>query len=75
MKIFSNANNRADPGNSSRKNQKIAQLGKQKVYKIKMGRLAVNGGNQLYGDISVSGAKNAALPLLAAGLMSAGGLA
>jgi UDP-N-acetylglucosamine 1-carboxyvinyltransferase len=37
-----------------------------------MGRLAVNGGNQLYGDISISGAKNAALPLLAAGLMSAG---
>ena len=38
-----------------------------------MGRLAVNGGNQLYGDISISGAKNAALPLLAAGLMSSGG--
>ena len=38
-----------------------------------MGRLAVNGGNQLYGEISISGAKNAALPLLAAGLMSAGG--
>ena len=30
----------------------------------------MNGGNQLYGDISISGAKNAALPLLAAGLMS-----
>ena len=38
-----------------------------------MGRLAVNGGNQLYGGISISGAKNSALPLLAAGLMSAGG--
>ena len=38
-----------------------------------MGRLAVNGGNQLYGDIPISGAKNAALPLLAAGLMSGGG--
>ncbi len=38
-----------------------------------MGRLAVNGGNQLYGEISISGAKNAALPLLAAGLMSASG--
>ena len=38
-----------------------------------MGRLAVNGGNQLHGEISISGAKNAALPLLAAGLMSAGG--
>ena len=38
-----------------------------------MVRLAVNGGNQLYGDISISGAKNAALPLLAAGLMPAGG--
>ena len=37
-----------------------------------MGRLAVNGGHQLYGDIFISGAKNAALPLLAAGLMSAG---
>ena len=40
-----------------------------------MGRLAVNGGNRLYGGISISGAKNSALPLLAAGLMSAGGLA
>ena len=38
-----------------------------------MGRLAVNGGNQLYGGISISGAKNSALPLLAAGLMTAGG--
>ena len=38
-----------------------------------MGRLAVNGGNQLYGGISISGAKNSALPLLAAGLMCAGG--
>ena len=37
-----------------------------------MGSLAVDGGNQLYGHISVSGAKNAALPLLAAGLMSEG---
>ena len=36
-----------------------------------MGRLAVNGGNKLFGDILISGAKNAALPLLAAGLMSA----
>ena len=38
-----------------------------------MGRLAVNGGNQLNGDITISGAKNAALPLLAAGLMATGG--
>ena len=38
-----------------------------------MGRLAVNGGNQLRGDITISGAKNAALPLLAAGLMAEGG--
>ena len=38
-----------------------------------MGRLAVNGGNQLYGEIIISGAKNAALPLLAAGLMAEGG--
>ena len=38
-----------------------------------MGRLAVNGGNQLHGDIIISGAKNAALPLLAAGLMAKGG--
>ena len=37
-----------------------------------MGRLAVNGGNQLRGDITISGAKNAALPLLAAGLMAEG---
>ena len=38
-----------------------------------MGRLAVNGCNQLHGEIPVSGAKNAALPLMAAGLMSKGG--
>ena len=38
-----------------------------------MGRLAVNGGNQLHGEITISGAKNAALPLLAAGLMANGG--
>ena len=38
-----------------------------------MGRLAVKGGNQLHGDIIISGAKNAALPLLAAGLMAKGG--
>ena len=38
-----------------------------------MGRLAVNGGNQLHGEIIISGAKNAALPLLAAGLMAEGG--
>ena len=38
-----------------------------------MGRLAVNGGNQLHGQITISGAKNAALPLLAAGLMAEGG--
>ena len=38
-----------------------------------MGRLAVNGGNQLHGKIIISGAKNAALPLLAAGLMAEGG--
>ena len=37
-----------------------------------MGRLAVNGGNQLNGEITISGAKNAALPLLAAGLMADG---
>ena len=38
-----------------------------------MRSLAVNGGNKLNGNISISGAKNAALPLLAAGLMSEGG--
>ena len=38
-----------------------------------MGRLAVNGGNQLHGEITISGAKNAALPLLATGLMAEGG--
>ena len=37
-----------------------------------MGRLVVNGGNQLQGEITISGAKNAA-PLLAAGLMAEGG--
>ena len=43
------------------------------VRQIKMGRLEVNGGHKLYGDILISGAKNAALPLIAAGLMTAGG--
>ena len=36
-----------------------------------MDRLRIRGGRQLRGDIAVSGAKNAALPILAAGLLSA----
>ena len=73
MKIF-----KRKQQSCSRRQQQIipkgSLAGQKKGEKIKMGRLAVNGGNQLYGDIA-SGAKNAALPLLAAGLMSAGGLA
>ena len=32
--------------------------------------LEINGGNPLCGDIAISGAKNAALPLLCLGLMT-----
>ena len=35
-----------------------------------MDRLRINGGVPLQGEITISGAKNAALPLLALGLMS-----
>ncbi|MGB1920933.1 MAG: UDP-N-acetylglucosamine 1-carboxyvinyltransferase, partial [Candidatus Puniceispirillaceae bacterium] len=35
-----------------------------------MDRLRINGGVPLQGEIAISGAKNAALPLLALGLMS-----
>jgi len=36
-----------------------------------MDKLRITGGNQLKGEISVSGAKNAALPILCAGLLTA----
>jgi UDP-N-acetylglucosamine 1-carboxyvinyltransferase len=36
-----------------------------------MDKLRITGGNQLRGEISVSGAKNAALPILCAGLLTA----
>jgi len=39
-----------------------------------MDKLQIVGGNRLQGDISVSGAKNAALPILCAGLLTAGDL-
>lgn len=39
-----------------------------------MDRLRINGGRPLYGEIPISGAKNAALPLMAAGLLSEDGL-
>lgn len=39
-----------------------------------MDRIRVVGGNRLKGEIPISGAKNAALPLMAASLLSAGGL-
>ena len=36
-----------------------------------MDKLLINGGNRLAGEISISGAKNAALPILCAGLLTA----
>ena len=39
-----------------------------------MDRLRIRGGRPLYGEIPISGAKNAALPLMAAGLLSPDGL-
>lgn len=39
-----------------------------------MDRIRIVGGNRLRGEIPISGAKNAALPLMAASLLSAGGL-
>jgi UDP-N-acetylglucosamine 1-carboxyvinyltransferase len=39
-----------------------------------MDRLRIRGGNPLHGEIPISGAKNAALPLMAAALLSADGL-
>ena len=39
-----------------------------------MDKLQIVGGKRLHGDISVSGAKNAALPILCAGLLTAGDL-
>ena len=39
-----------------------------------MDKLLINGGNRLNGDIAISGAKNAALPILCAGLLTAGDL-
>ena len=40
-----------------------------------MDKLQIVGGNRLNGDIPISGAKNAALPILCAGLLTAGDLA
>ncbi len=39
-----------------------------------MDRLRIRGGNPLFGEIPISGAKNAALPLMAAALLSEAGL-
>ena len=39
-----------------------------------MDRLRIRGGAPLHGEIKISGAKNAALPLMAAGLLSSEGL-
>ena len=36
-----------------------------------MDKLLIRGGNRLSGEITVSGAKNAALPILCAGLLTA----
>ena len=38
---------------------------------LKMDNLIINGGNRLYGEITISGAKNAALPILCASLLTA----
>ncbi|HYP79179.1 MAG TPA: UDP-N-acetylglucosamine 1-carboxyvinyltransferase, partial [Steroidobacteraceae bacterium] len=35
-----------------------------------MDKLLITGGNRLQGDVRISGAKNAALPILAASLLS-----
>ena len=40
-----------------------------------MDKLQITGGKRLNGDIAISGAKNAALPILCAGLLTAGDLA
>ena len=37
-----------------------------------MKTIVINGGNKLSGEVSISGAKNAALPIIAAGLLCAG---
>ncbi|MFP5390260.1 MAG: UDP-N-acetylglucosamine 1-carboxyvinyltransferase, partial [Gammaproteobacteria bacterium] len=39
-----------------------------------MDKLQIVGGNRLNGEINISGAKNAALPILCAGLLTAGDL-
>jgi UDP-N-acetylglucosamine 1-carboxyvinyltransferase len=39
-----------------------------------MDKLLIQGDNRLHGDINISGAKNAALPILCAGLLTAGDL-
>jgi UDP-N-acetylglucosamine 1-carboxyvinyltransferase len=39
-----------------------------------MDKLQITGGKRLYGEIPISGAKNAALPILCAGLLTAGDL-
>ena len=39
-----------------------------------MDKLVINGGTPLHGEVSVSGAKNAALPIICAGLLSADAL-
>lgn len=36
-----------------------------------MDKLIINGGNRLHGEIPISGAKNAALPILCASLLTA----
>ncbi len=42
------------------------------VIKNKMKTIVINGGKKLRGEVVISGAKNAALPILAAGLLCAG---
>ena len=37
-----------------------------------MDKIVINGGKPLFGDVQISGAKNAALPVLAAALLTSG---
>lgn len=37
-----------------------------------MGKFKINGGNRLYGELKVNGAKNSVLPILAASILNEG---
>ena len=44
------------------------------LHKVNMDKLKIRGGRRLVGEVRISGAKNAALPILAASLLTAGDL-